>query len=98
MFWNKKIGNIIDITVYDYFTGRVRLLKKERRKIYVEIVDVTMCYPSAHELTAGEKEWVSKESIFLPPSRFRIAMNNAVYKIKRILRKKKNMWEGELPF
>ena len=98
MLWNKKVGDIIDLTVYDYFTGRVRLLKKTRRKIYVEIIDVTMCYPSAHELPAGKREWVPKELIFLPPSRFRIAMNNAAYKIRRIFGKKKNIWEGELPF
>lgn len=98
MLWNKRIGDIIDLTVYDYFTGRVRLLKKTRHKIYVEIIDVTMCYPSACVLPAGKREWIPKDLIFLPPSRFRTAVNEAAYKLRRLFRKKKDMWDGELPF
>lgn len=98
MFWNRRVGDVIDLTVYDYFTGRVRLLKKTRDKIYVEIIDVTMCYPSARALPTGKREWVPKELIFPPPSRFRIAADEIAYKIRRIFRKKKNIWDGELPF
>ena len=54
-------GDIFEMAVYDCFEGRFKLLKKSLGKIYVEVVDVCMCYPQQVQSEPGEKYWIEEE-------------------------------------
>ena len=102
MFNRKKSDKIIDLTVYEFFSGKVKLLKKRRKRIYVEIVDVYMCYPCESTLPAGERLWVAKEDICRPQSKIRETLGVTYFRAQRFLRnifaKKEDTWENDLPF
>ena len=49
--------------VYDCFEGDFKLLKKALGKIYVEIVDVCMCYRQQVQSQPGERYWIEEEEI-----------------------------------
>ena len=52
------------IEVYDSFSGDAKILKKEKKKYLIEIIDVCMCYSCQVQLEAGERMWISEEDIF----------------------------------
>jgi len=54
---------IIDLTVYDCFSGKVKLLKKRPTRIYIEIVDVVNCYSQQVPTKPGERFWIKKTEI-----------------------------------
>lgn len=55
---------VVNITVWDGFSGKVKIIKNRFFKWLVEIVDVSMCYPQQAQLNSGEKIWISKRDIF----------------------------------
>lgn len=55
--------DIISISVYDCFNGKIKILKKKSRKYLIEIVDVCMCYPQQKQLRPGERMWINKDEI-----------------------------------
>lgn len=91
-----KLGDIIDIDVLDGFGGQVKLLKKGWLKIYIEIVDVCMCYSCQVQLQPGEKMWIAKEDIFKEET----ILHRKWRYLKCSIKKKfqKDMWKDELPF
>lgn len=56
-------GEIFQMGVYDCFEGDFKLLKKALGKIYVEIVDVCMCYRQQVQSEPGEKYWIEEREI-----------------------------------
>ena len=56
-------GEVFQMAVYDCFEGDFKLLKKALGKIYVEIVDVCMCYRQQVQSEPGERYWIEKEEI-----------------------------------
>lgn len=93
----KRTGSIIDIVVYDCFMGSVKLLKKRWGKFYVEIVDVSMCYPCSRPLRRGERLWIENELIYTKKS----VLERQIEKINERLflaLKKRRKEENDLPF
>lgn len=68
MYPDNKPGDIIDMAVYDCFEGKVKILQQEKDSVFIEIVDVCMCYPSQKQALPGERCWVDKEEIFNYPN------------------------------
>ena len=50
--------------VYDAFEGEVKIVKEESSRIFVEIIDVLMCYPQQLPLNPGKRIWVNKRDIY----------------------------------
>lgn len=59
-----KEGQIVHITVCDCFTGEVRILKNHWNKWFVEIIDVTMCYPQLVPCEYGETMWIHRRDLY----------------------------------
>lgn len=78
-------GKLVCITVCDGFTGFVKILKNRYLKWYVEIVDVSMCYPSQKQLQPGERMWLT---------------HGDLYKEEKVKKQKykKHYNDNELPF
>lgn len=57
-------GKLVCITVYDEFTGFVKILKNRFWKWYIEIVDVSMCYKSQKQLVPGERLWITSNELY----------------------------------
>lgn len=102
MFVTKPVGSIIDLTVYDCFTGKVRLLQKTKKEILVEVVDVQMCYPCQHPASAGERHWIPKGLILREPTKLQSWVLDAQFAINRFFRsffkKEDASWRSEFPF
>lgn len=64
MYPQNKPGDIINIAVYDCFEGKVRLLLQRKNAVYIEIIDVCMCYSCQVQSQTGEKYWIRKNDIF----------------------------------
>lgn len=58
---------VVDITVYDCFTGKVRILQNKGYKWLVEIIDVSMCYPQLVPCKYGERMWVYRRDLYREP-------------------------------
>ena len=56
------------MVVYNCFEGKVKILQQEKDSVFIEIVDVCMCYPSQKQALPGERYWVDKEEIFNYPN------------------------------
>ena len=54
----ERIGQVINLNVYDCFGGDVKLLAVAEDRIYVEIVDVSPCYSCQKAPTPGSKYWI----------------------------------------
>ena len=52
------IGQVIKLTVYDCFSGDVKVLAVGSDRIFIEIVDVDSCYSCQLLPTPGAKYWV----------------------------------------
>ena len=53
-----SLNKIVKLTVYDCFSGDVRILAVGTDRIFVEIVDVVKCYDSQADLVPGTKYWI----------------------------------------
>lgn len=60
-------GKVVDITVWDCFEGKVKILKNRWYKWFVEIIDVSMCYPQLVPCKRGEKMWIYRNELFRAP-------------------------------
>ena len=52
---NMRKGRIVNITVWDCFTGKVKIIQNKFYKWLVEIVDVSMCYEQLRPCQSGEQ-------------------------------------------
>ena len=52
---NMRKGRIVNITVWDCFTGKVKIIQNKFYKWLVEIVDVSMCYEQLRPFQSGEQ-------------------------------------------
>ena len=56
-------NRVVNITVYDGFTGKVKILQNKGRKWLVEIIDVSMCYPQLKPFVGGETLWIHRDDL-----------------------------------
>lgn len=87
-------GRIVNITVWDCFTGKVKIIKNRLNKWLIEIVDVSMCYDQQVPCQSGEQMWIRKKDLFRDS-------NKHTYKKKRRKHKissPQHDWDNELPF
>ena len=56
--YTELIDQVIELTVYDCFSGDVKVLAVGGDRIFVEIVDVNSCYSCQMIPTPGSKYWV----------------------------------------
>ena len=91
--FNMRQGRIVNITVWDCFTGKVKIIQNRLYKWLVEIVDVSMCYRQQVQLQPGEQRWISKKDLFRD-------YDKRTYKSRRKRRvsSSKFDWDDELPF
>lgn len=59
-----RVGRVVDITVWDSFSGTVKIIKNGINKWFIEIVDVSMCYPQQVQLAPGERMWISRRDLY----------------------------------
>ncbi len=64
---------IVTITVWDSFEGEVKILKNRLYKWFVEIIDVSMCYPQLVPYRQGEKTWVYRSELFREPKETKLS-------------------------
>lgn len=57
-------GRIVDIAVYDSFSGKVKIIKNRFYKWLIEIVDVNMCYFGQEQLKPGERMWIYSKEVY----------------------------------
>ena len=67
-FRKMKTGHVVDITIWDGFSGTVKIIKNKYTKWLVEIVDVSMCYPQQVPLNAGKRLWIGLRDIYTEPT------------------------------
>lgn len=84
-----RTGRIVNMTVWDSFDGKVKIIKNRCYKWLIEVIDVSMCYSCQRQLKPGERMWVYRKELFRDG-----------YKYKRKHRKKKNTSfdDEDLPF
>ena len=82
-------GRIVDMTVWDSFDGKVKIVKNRFYKWLIEIVDVNMCYSSQKHLKPGERMWIYKKDLFRDEDGFKF-MRSTKWQISD--------YEGDLPF
>lgn len=90
---NMRKGRIVNITVWDCFTGKVKIIQNRLYKWLIEIVDVSMCYSQQVQLQPGEQMWISKKDLFRDYDK-RTCKNRR----KRRASLSKFDWDDELPF
>lgn len=56
-------GSVVNATVYDCFSGRVKVVENQGNKWLVEIVDVCMCYPQQSQSQPGEQYWINEDEL-----------------------------------
>lgn len=56
-------GDVIQMAVYDCFEGDFKLIKKMFGEIYVEVIDVCMCYPQQAQSQSGDRYWIEEDEI-----------------------------------
>lgn len=59
-----RTGHVVDITVWDCFSGKVKILKNHWYKWFVEVVDVSMCYPQLVPCECGERMWIYRRDLY----------------------------------
>ena len=84
-----RTGHIVNMTVWDSFDGKVKIIKNRCYKWLIEVIDVSMCYSCQRQLKPGERMWVYRKELFRDG-----------YKYKTKHRKKKNTSfdDEDLPF
>jgi len=56
-----KEGSIVNLTVYDVFSGDVKIIKNRLFKWLVEI----MCYSCQKQLEPGERLWIYRRELYM---------------------------------
>ena len=87
---NMRKGRIVNITVWDCLTGKVKIIQNKFYKWLVEIVDVSMCYEQLRPCQSGEQMCIFKKDLFRD-------YNTHTCKKNKILSRKDN-YDDELPF
>lgn len=59
-----RVGHIVNITVWDSFSGTVKVVKRGINRWLIEIVDVSMCYPQQVQLEPGDQMWIHSRDIY----------------------------------
>ena len=59
-----RTGRIVNITVWDSFDGKVKIIKNRCYKWLIEVIDVSMCYSCQRQLKPGERMWVYRKELF----------------------------------
>ena len=80
---------VVDMTIWDGFDGKVKIIKNRFYKWYIEIVDVSMCYSCQKKLKPGERMWVYRKDLF---------REEDGYKVTRTTKWKIREYDEELPF
>ena len=80
-------GRIVNMTIWDGFDGKVKIIKNRFYKWLIEIVDVSMCYSCQKQLNPGERMWVYKKDLFRDK-----------YKFMRSTKWRVSNYDGDLPF
>ena len=60
-----KEGSIVNLTVYDVFSGDVKIIKNRLFKWLVEIINVNMCYSCQKQLEPGERLWIYRRELYM---------------------------------
>ena len=82
-----RTGRIVNITVWDSFDGKVKIIKNRCYKWLIEVIDVSMCYSCQRQLKPGERMWVYKKDLF-----------REKYKFMRSTKWRVSNYDGDLPF
>ena len=68
-FTPMKEGSIVNLTVYDVFSGDVKIIKNRLFKWLVEIINVSMCYSCQKQLEPGESLWIYRRELYMETDR-----------------------------
>lgn len=98
-FLTFREGRTVNMTVWDGFDGKVKIIKNRFYKWLVEIVDVTMCYSCQEQLRPGEKIWVRKKDLFRDEDGMLIAFCDGKFSGYKLKHKRRvSNYEDDLPF
>ena len=84
-----RIGCIVNMTVWDSFDGKVKIVKNRGYKWLIEVIDVSMCYSCQRQLKHGERMWVYRKELF---------RNEVEYKPKCRKKRNNSFDDEDLPF
>ena len=59
-----RVGRVVNITLWDSFSGTIKVVKRGINRWLIEIVDVSMCYPQQVQLQSGEQMWIHSRDIY----------------------------------
>lgn len=74
-FIKYRKGKVVRMTVWDGFTGKVKILENHFNKWFIEIVDVTMCYPQQVQLAPGTRLWIHHKELYKNPNLYQVLKN-----------------------
>lgn len=84
-----RTGRIVNMTVWDSFDGKVKIVKNRGYKWLIEVIDVSMCYSCQRQLKPGERMWVYRKELF---------RDEGEYKQKRRKKKNTSFDDEDMPF
>ncbi|MBR3996039.1 MAG: hypothetical protein IKI97_12265 [Clostridia bacterium] len=84
-----RTGRIVNMTVWDSFDGKVKIIKNRCYKWLIEVIDVSMCYSCQRQLKPGERMWVYRKELF---------RDGYKYKTKSKRKKNTSFDDEDLPF
>ena len=82
-------GRIVNMTVWDSFDGKVKIIKNRCYKWLIEVIDVSMCYSCQRQLKPEERMWVYRKELF---------RDDGKYKPKSKRKKNTSFDDEDLPF
>lgn len=56
--YGDKIGQNVEMDVYDCFGGTVKILAVEKDRVLIEVVEAYRCYSCQQDPTSGEQFWI----------------------------------------
>lgn len=80
-----RTGRVVDMTVWDSFDGKVKIVKNKLYKWLIEVVDVSMCYSCQRQLQPGERMWIYKKNLYRE-------------KPMRSIKRRGSSYDDDLPF
>lgn len=57
-------GSVVRATVYDCFSGYFKVIENQGDKWFLEVVDVSMCYPQQAQSQPGERYWINENELY----------------------------------
>lgn len=84
-----RTGRIVNMTVWDSFDGKVKIIKNRCYKWLIEVIDVSMCFSCQRQLKPGERMWVYRKELF---------RDGYKYKTKHKKKKNTSFDDEDLPF